>query len=151
MIKGLFETHIRVSNLERSIDFYQNTLELEFAHLDSARRVAFFWIGEPNQYMLGLWEHPAEEIFRQHFAFRIDLEDMDKAVDWLKTRNLKPRNFFNDGTQRPMIFGWMPAIAIYFRDPDGHSLEFIAPLPEEARPDMGIVTQELWEKRNAKA
>ncbi len=29
MIKGLFETHLFVENLERSIDFYTNTLKLE--------------------------------------------------------------------------------------------------------------------------
>lgn len=43
-----------------------------------------------------------------------------------------------------MVFGWMPAIAIYFRDPDGHSLEVIAMLPQPPQPALGIVSWEEW-------
>jgi lactoylglutathione lyase len=32
------------------------------------------------------------------------------------------------------VIGWMPSAQIYFRDPDGHSLEFISILPEEPEP-----------------
>lgn len=39
-----------------------------------------------------------------------------------------------------MVFGWMPAIAIYFRDPDGHSLELIAMLPQPPQLALGVVT-----------
>ncbi len=89
--------------------------------------------------MLGLWEHPATEIRPQHVAFRASLDDvLHRAVPFLQTRNLSPRNFLNDGTERPMVFGWMPALAIYFRDPDGHSLEFINPPVEQATSGSGI-------------
>jgi lactoylglutathione lyase len=37
----------------------------------------------------------------------------------------------------PAIIGWMPAAAVYFRDPGGHQLEY---LPEPRRPDASIVT-----------
>jgi lactoylglutathione lyase len=33
----------------------------------------------------------------------------------------------------------MPAAAVYFRDPDGHELEYLAMLEETPRPDLGIV------------
>jgi hypothetical protein len=39
-----------------------------------------------------------------------------------------------------MVFGWMPALTIHFRDPDGHSLEFIAMLPDAPRPELGVVS-----------
>jgi hypothetical protein len=39
----------------------------------------------------------------------------------------------------------MPAAAVYFRDPDGHLLEYIAMLPHEPRPDCGIVPWRTWE------
>lgn len=42
MIKGLFETHLFVENLERSIDFYKNTLALKQCHFEEKRRAAFF-------------------------------------------------------------------------------------------------------------
>lgn len=34
-----------------------------------------------------------------------------------------------------MVFGWMPAMEIYFNDPDGHVLEFIAILEREGKPE----------------
>ena len=45
-----------------------------------------------------------------------------------------------------MVFGWMPAIAIYFNDPDGHSLECIAMLPGAPKPEVGVVSWEEWLK-----
>jgi lactoylglutathione lyase len=38
----------------------------------------------------------------------------------------------------------MPAGAVYFRDPDGHLLEYLAMLDEPARPDAGIVPYSAW-------
>ncbi len=145
MIKGLFETHLNVKNLERSIDFYTNTLELQQCHYEAARSVAFFWIGPPKQYMLGIWEKPKEEIDIRHFAFRCKPDwILNESVQYLKDRNLKCRNFLKDGTERPMVFTWMPAISIYFDDPDGHSLEFIGLLDGKSRPDGGVIAYEDW-------
>src|SRR6187402_1076582 len=108
MIKGLYETHLHVENLERSVDFYKNVLGLEQCNYKDSRRVVFFWIGKPQEYMLGLWEKPKNEIVKMHFAFRADKEDiLNNSVDFLKARNLKPYNFLKDGTERPMVFAWM--------------------------------------------
>ena len=43
-----------------------------------------------------------------------------------------------------MVFSWMPAIAIYFLDPDGNELEFIAILEGEAKPKLGVMDYEEW-------
>lgn len=145
MIKTLFETHIHVASLERSIDFYQNVMQLELAHIEEARRVAFFWIGERGQSMIGLWEKPAEEIEQRHFAFGCDVDFvLNESVDYLKSKGLNPYNFLKDDTQQPMVFAWMPAIAIYFTDPDGHYLEYIAMLAGKAKPELGVVSYEAW-------
>jgi hypothetical protein len=40
----------------------------------------------------------------------------------------------------------MPAVSIYFADPDGHELEFIAPLPDKPRPEIGVVSREEWNR-----
>lgn len=147
MIKGLYETHLFVENLETSIDFYKNILGLEQCYYENDRRIAFFWIGNPKEAMLGLWEKPKEEIDKRHFAFRCNVDDvLHKSIDFLKIRNLKPYNFLDDGTERPLVFAWMPAIAIYFKDPDGHELEFIAILDGKARPELGIISYEEWIK-----
>ena len=147
MIKGLYETHLFVENLEQSIDFYSNVLGLEQCYFEVERRTAFFWIGKPKEAMLGLWEKPKEEIQKRHFAFRCDTDDiLNKSVFFLKERNLKPYNFLKDGTERPMVFAWMPAIAIYFNDPDGHYLEFISILDGKARPELGVISYDDWQK-----
>ena len=48
-IQGLWETHLTVSDLERSVAFYRDTIGLELAHRVPARGAAFFWIGVPRQ------------------------------------------------------------------------------------------------------
>jgi hypothetical protein len=37
-----------------------------------------------------------------------------------------------------------PALAVYFLDPDGHLLEYIAMLEDEPRPDEGVVAWRAW-------
>ena len=124
MITGLFETHIDVRNLDRACHFYGETLGLELGLRDPDRRVAFYWIGSRGEAMLGLWEKPAEQVRPQHFAFRASIEDiLTRAVPYQKERNLPARNFLDDGVERPMVFGWMPALAVYFPDPDGPTTE----------------------------
>ena len=126
MIKGLYETHLYVEDLGRSIDFYKNVLNLTQCSFEEERRVAFFWIRKPKQSMIGLWEKPKKEIDIRHFAFECDADwIVNKSIDFLKENNLNFRNFLRDETERPMVFSWIPAISIYFDDPDGHSLEFI--------------------------
>ena len=145
MIKGLYETHLFVESLDNSVNFYKNTLGLQQCYYEEERRAAFFWIGKPKQAMLGLWEKPKEEIDTRHFAFNCDVEDvLNNSVNFLKERNLKPYNFLKDGTEGPMVFAWMPAISIYFNDPDGHILEFIAILEGEGKPEHGVVPYEEW-------
>jgi len=145
MIKGLYETHLLVENLERSIDFYKNVLELSHCYTEEKRRIAFFWIGKPKEYMLGLWEKPKGQVEKRHFAFRCDVEDvLNKSVTYLKERKLKPYNFLKDELEKPMVFAWMPAIAIYFDDPDGNVLEFIAILEGIARPELGVISYDEW-------
>lgn len=148
MVKGLFETHLYVENLEKSVEFYKNMPGLTQCHFEEERRVAFFWIGKPREAMLGIWEKPKEQVQARHFAFRCDVEDvLYKSVDFLKERNLMPYNFLKDGTESPMVFAWMPAVAIYFNDPDGHILEFIAILNGKARPEAGVISYEEWLKQ----
>lgn len=147
MIEGLYETHINVTDLERSMAFYGDTLGLKRTRLDEQRRVAFYWVGEDRAYMLGLWERP-DAIIRQHFAFRVSLGFMKTARQFLLDRGLTPRNFLDDGTQDPMVFGWMPAVALYFPDPDGHSLEFISLLDDPPRDEVGVVAWDEWNALN---
>lgn len=149
MIKGLFETHLFVEDLERSVAFYKDIMGLIPCGYQDARRLAFFWIDEPGAAMLGLWEKPKAQIDIRHFAFRCSVDDvLNHAAGFLKGHGLKPYNFLKDGTGQPMVFAWMPAIAIYFKDPDGHDLEFIAMLDGAGKPELGVIAYEDWLAQN---
>jgi catechol 2,3-dioxygenase-like lactoylglutathione lyase family enzyme len=149
MITGLFETHIHVADLERSADFYENKLGLTLAYEDN-RRCHFYWLGGPQKAMLGLWEKEADQIIPQHYAFETSMDKMKGIVPWLKERGIQVRNFLNDGTEEPFVFGWMPAVSIYFSDPDGHSLEFISVLPDKPQPELGVVAWKQWELQHGR-
>lgn len=147
MIKGLYETHVQVSDLENAIKFYTEILGLEFAHKEENRRIAFLWIGKNKESMLGLWEQK-ENLQTRHFAFTANKEDiLNYSVEFLKNKNLKPYNFLKDGIEKPMVFAWMPALAIYFNDPDGNHLEFISILEGDGKPELGVLSYEEWMER----
>lgn len=147
MIKGLYETHVQVSDLENAIEFYTKVLGLELAHKEEKRKIAFLWIGKNKESMLGLWEQK-ENLQTRHFAFTVDKEDiLNYSVEFLKNKNLKPYNFLKDGIEKPMVFAWMPALAIYFNDPDGNQLEFISVLEGDGKPELGVLSYEEWMER----
>jgi len=145
--QGIFETHLNVSNLERSAAFYEGTLGLTLGFKDENRGVRLYWIGDRGGAMLGLWEKEPSLVVRQHFAFRTTPEWLPAIENKLRESGVTVRNF-NDTDEGPLVFGWMPAVSIYFEDPDGHSLEFLAMLPGEPKPELGILPWPVWERLN---
>ncbi len=145
-IKGLFETHINVFELERSMVFYEDVIGLELGTLGKKRRIAFYFIGGWANTMLGVWEKPDVQIQRQHFAFEVEVADMDGEIAELKSKSIPTSNFFGEETEMPSVFGWVPAVSIYFPDPDGHNLEYIAKLSGPPKPEAGIVPWEEWQR-----
>ncbi|HWW03433.1 MAG TPA: hypothetical protein VNZ64_27265 [Candidatus Acidoferrum sp.] len=45
------------------------------------------------------------------------------------------------------VIGWMPSAQLYFRDPDAHSLEYIALLDDPPDPDF-TGSLSAWQKRS---
>lgn len=152
-VKGLFETHLTVSDLDASIAFYRDVVGLELAHRVPQRHAAFMWIGAPGRAMLGLWSiHSSPIGLRLHLAFELALDDVVASISRLTAAGIMPRD--SGGGQEisePLVFGWMPAAAVYFDDPDGHSLEFIAMLPNRPRPEAGRVPLSQWRRLVAEA
>lgn len=145
-VGGLFESHLTVRDLDRSIDFYTGIVGLELAHRVPERHAAFLWIGGRGEHMLGLWSiHTAPIALRLHIAFRARLADVEASVGRLRALGIVPRDG-GGGREiaEPIVFGWMPAASVYFDDPDGHSLEYIAMLEGAPRPELGIVSLSRW-------
>ncbi len=146
-IRGLFEAHLTVRDLSRSISFYRDVLGLPLAHVIPARNVAFFWICRPGQAMLGLWSIGTAPLFmRLHIAFETELEQVIASIDRLREAGLSPRSGDGAPIQEPVVLCWMPAASVYFDDPDGHSLEFICMLHDRPRPELGMIPLSDWRR-----
>jgi len=149
-IRSLYEAHLTVRDLDRSIAFYRDVLGLPLAHVVEDRNVAFFWVPKPDTAMLVLWGvGSAPMSMRLHIAFSTSLEDVENSVGALKAAGLTPTKNGQDPIDEPVVLGWMPAASVYFADPDGHSLEFIAMLPDAPRPGRSFIPLSEWRAASA--
>jgi lactoylglutathione lyase len=144
--RDLFEVHLTVGNLDEAIRFYREVVGLTLAHVTMDGQAAFLWIGAAREAMLGLWvAGPAPHRVTLHTAFRVSLAEVLAAPRLLRHAGITPLDFDGRPTDLPVVLAWMPAAAVYFRDPDGHLLEYIAMLPDEPRPECGVVPWPAWE------
>lgn len=144
-VRGLFETHLTVADLGRSVAFYRDVVDLPLALEVPSRGAAFFWVGGPGHAMLGLWSLGSAPMgMVLHIAFDVGLDEVLEAPALLSAKGAAPLSFFGEPTTEPSVIGWMPAAAVYFRDPDGHQLEYLAMLDEPPRPDLGVIPWSEW-------
>ncbi|MBH0231652.1 VOC family protein [Halobacillus yeomjeoni] len=150
MIKGLYEAHLPVSNLDESIEFY-GKLGLEFDHkVDD--KIAFLWI-EKGKSWLGLWNsdrvdlpyHPSI----RHIAFEVSYEDLKQSVEWLKEKGMKPRKAFGFEPDQPFVIPHdsYAHAKIHFNDPDGNSLELISKIDNKKNVQEKMYVSD-WEEFN---
>jgi lactoylglutathione lyase len=147
-VRGLFESHLTVSDLSRSVAFYRDVVGLPVALEVPERGAAFFWCGPPGKTMLGLWSLGSTPMaLSLHIAFEVQLGHVLDSPAQLRALGVTPRSFFGEETDEPTVIGWMPAAAVYFRDPDGHQLEYLAMLDEEPRADLGVLAWSEWTQK----
>ena len=147
-ISGIYETHLPVASLSRAKAFYQDILGLELARDLPERRVSFYWVGAPETSMLGLWESGSAPLgMRLHFAFRTGKEALLTLPRRLEQSGVQPLGFHGEAVEEPVVIGWMPALTLYCKDPDGHSVEFITKLQAPADPGFGIQSYSGWNAR----
>ena len=109
----------------------------------SDRNAAFFWIGDSKHSMLGLWSLGSIPMgLNLHIAFEVAIDDLLEASNRLRLNEIRP--LFGTETTEPSVIGWMPAAAIYFRDPDNHLIEYLTMLDHNPRPDLGIIPWSEW-------
>jgi len=151
-IKRLFEAHIIVRDLQRSVSFYRDFLGLEVGIEQPERPAAFLWVGGRGKSMLGIFTLGSwpMQMMQHHLSFQVKLEDLLAAPQRLRSAGITPKGRRTpsyprgEPTDEPIVFAWMPAASIFFDDPDGNLLEYIAMLPDPPRPELGIVRWNEW-------
>ena len=126
-VRGVHEVAIRVRDLARSEQFYRNLLGLGLGLRDEERHLVFLRVGDQTA-MIVLQEDKGDWS-KQHFAFTVDEGEIEGAAALLRERGVEVRG--------PVVHEWMPAKSLYFDDPDGHSLELCARLPDGQAPLNG--------------
>jgi len=151
MIKGLYEAHLPVTDLNRSVEFYRK-LGLELAMRDD--ETAFLWI-EKKISWLALWRVEDLETNRtpatfpangRHIAFRADYEDLRGAADWLAGLGAEIDEVRHPDRNDPVARPHQGNASVYFFDPDGNHLELICNLPDDAPrlPERLVPLSELY-------
>ena len=152
----LYETHLPVANTEVAKDFYTTVVGLPFAYRDPTRDIIFLWAASKEQGMIGLWGLNTaygrdDGIVRKcHVAFALSFDQLLVAIKRLNERGIETLGFGGHKTHEPTVIGWMPSAQIYFRDPDGHMLEFISVLPDPPDPTFTGVYSD-WRKLTSNA
>jgi hypothetical protein len=77
---------------------------------------------------------------QSHVAFGAALDDVLAAPEALLAAGVTPLSFFGEPAAEPSVIAWMPAAAVYFRDPDGHLLEYLAMLDGPGEPLVRAAT-----------
>lgn len=150
---GLYEVHLPVTDLARSIDFYVEKLGFKPGFGGEGASALLLFSDGDTRFMLGLFQvdsiahrHAAE----YHVSFRVAAEDAEGMVSYLRERAIEPLHPptapVGGAMEEPIVHGWMPAAAVFFRDPDGHLLELIAELPEPPRPDFVYRPLSEWRR-----
>jgi lactoylglutathione lyase len=145
----LYETHLSVTDTGASQAFYTRVVGLEFAYRDPTRDIIFLWAGERRRSMVGLWGPTTtygRNFHASHIAFAVSLSDLLKAGERLRNSGVTCQDFHDNETDEPSVIGWMPSAQLYFRDPDGHLLEFIALLDDTPDPTF-IGPLSRWQSR----
>jgi lactoylglutathione lyase len=146
-IEGLFETHITVRDLERSIAFYRDVVGLELGIVQPERPAAFFWVGGRGRSMLGVFSLGSCPLTMQHhLAFQVRLEDVLAAPLKLRAAGISPLGGSREPINEPVVFAWGPAASVFFDDPDGNLLEYISMLPGQPQPELGLLSWSEWQR-----
>ena len=147
----LYETHLPVADTNVAERFYKEIVGLPFAYRDPTRDLVFLWADVKEKAMLGLWGPNTvygkqnEITQRCHVAFAVSLDQLFAAIAKLNEHGIETLGFGGEKTREPTVIGWMPSAQIYFRDPDGHMLEFISILPDPPNPKFNGRYSE-WKK-----
>jgi len=123
-VKGLGEVSIQVRDLDAMQKFYEEVVGLEVLRRDDDERFVFFKVAEGyggHTQNLALFEasntlNPQESTLH-HIALNVALEDFETEKMRLEDLGLKIH---------ATVHEWLHVRSLYFYDPEGNHLEFVA-------------------------
>jgi catechol 2,3-dioxygenase-like lactoylglutathione lyase family enzyme len=121
LIRSVGQIHISVSDVDRAVSFYRDTLGMAFLFQVPGRPMAFFQCGEVRLY-IGI---PETEEFRTKSAHYYRVDSIDAAYEELTGKGVKfrdkPHMVHNNGKTELWI--------AFFNDPDGNYLSLMEERP----------------------
>ena len=118
---GVLHFSLPVTDLDRSRKFYEGLLGMKV--VEQTPRMVFLRTGE-NYFILAKGNEPlrydAPKTTPVHHAFKVDPEDFDRSIEFLRSNGIE---VFNIENRNEGVF-WGPQA--YFLDPDGNKLEIYA-------------------------
>jgi lactoylglutathione lyase len=124
----LLHTMLRVGDLERSITFYTQLLNMKELrrkeYPDGQFTLAFVGYGdESNTTLLELtynWDKNSYDLGNAFGHIAIEVDDIYRTVEALKTKNVVVSR-----EPAPMKFGINSPVIAFIKDPDGYTIELI--------------------------
>lgn len=131
IVKGLGEVSIRVNDLAVMREFYEEVVGLEVLRQEEdfvffkiaegygghSQNLALFYAANRSFLEAKSTELSPEQSTLHHIALNIALEDFESEKDRLQSLGLRVH-----ATEHP----WMHVRSLYFADPEGNTLEFVA-------------------------
>ncbi len=121
LFQSIGQIHISVTDVDRAVSFYRDTLGMQFLFQVPGQPMAFFQCGEVRLY-IGI---PEREEFRSKSVHYYRVDDIDAAFSELESRGVtfmeKPHTVYEDDTDQL----WLA----FFQDPDGNYLSLMEERP----------------------
>jgi len=118
------QVHISVTDVDRSVSFYRDTLGVPFLFQVPGQPMAFFQAGDVRLYL----GKPENADFTSKVVLYFQVEDIDAEQNRLATLGVpfaaRPHLVHRDGDTELWMSG--------FQDPDGHQLILMAERPSLA-------------------
>lgn len=102
IIEGIFETHLEVKNLDKSMEFYEK-IGLLLGLFDKKRRRAFYTMGDECLSMISIVERESPNL--RHMAFRINIKNLKNMIHFLEARDITILPGWEGAiTEEPMVY-----------------------------------------------
>ena len=123
-LRRLGQIHVSVSDVNRAVEFYRDTLGVPFLFRVEGMSMAFFDLDGVRLYL----GEPEDEAYRSRGMLYFLVEDLEDAVSTLKERGvgfLDDPHFIADMGDHDL---WMA----FLRDPDGNNIGLMEERPKRA-------------------